>query len=106
MNKKEKIVLGDGKEYSLTEYDIGDFITIEEKFGTVAMTQGNMKQMMYWLHIALGKEHPMTIEDMYKLIPASFVSDKGVEKVFQALSKLNGWDTVDQKNEVSLVEKK
>ena len=104
--KTEKITLGDGKEYSIGEFDVGDFIQIEEKYGNLQLDSTKMGPMIFWFWLAIKKcSKDMTIEKLYELMPASFMAN-GMVKIFAVMSKLNGWSTEEAKNVPSPVEKK
>ena len=108
--KTAKVLLGDDKEYTITEFDVGDFIKIEEKYGSINLTEGKIEPIMYWTWLALRKSNKnLTLEQFYSLIPASYVTDgKGISGLFETLSKLNGWDKKEtpSKNAPSPVEEK
>ena len=102
--KTEKIVLGDGKEYTIGEFNVGDFVQIEEKYGSLTLDQTKMGPMLFWFWLAIKKCHKdMTLEQLYELMPASFVT-KGISNVFTVMAKLNGWNAEESKNDQSPVE--
>ena len=104
--KQDIIKLGDGKEYTIGEFNVGDFITIEEKYGNLKIDSSKVGPVIYWLWLAIKKMNKdITLEKLYELIPASFISSNGITIIFDALSKLNGWDNSDSKNSQSPVEK-
>jgi len=105
--RTDKITLGDGKEYIVTEYDVGDFIALEEKYGSLQIDSTKIGPVIYWFWLAVRKHHKdMKLEDLYKLLPASFIFTKGgTEKIMNVLSSVNGWDE-QLKNVPSPVEKK
>lgn len=101
--KTEKIVLGDGKEYEIGAFHVGDFIEIEKKFGSVSLQADKMEPMIFWFWLAIKKcNEKMDIKQLYELIDAPFISDGGMAKLFGTMSKLNGWDKA-AKNEDSPV---
>jgi len=101
--KTEKIILGDGKEYSIGAFNVGDFIEIEKKFGSVSLQADKMEPMIFWFWLAIKKcNDSMKLKDLYELIDAPFISNGGMAKLFDAMSKLNGWDKTT-KNEDSPV---
>lgn len=105
--KTDKIKLGDNREYTISEFDIGDFVAIEDKYGSLQLQTNKIGPITFWLWLAIRKSHKdLTLEKLYKLIPASFITDGGINKIFDSLSRLNGWDTEESKNGVSPVEKK
>lgn len=90
---EEKIVLGDGKEYTLSSFNIGDFVEIEEQFGSVDLDTTKMKTTVYWIFLAIKKKHKeLTLEGLYELITAAYISDGGIIKLLGIMSRLNGWD--------------
>ena len=102
--KTEKITLGDGKEYTIGEFNVGDFVQIEEKYGSLQLDSKKMGPMMFWFWLAIKKCHKdMTLEKLYELMPASFVN-KGITDIFAVMSKLNGWTSEESKNDQSPVE--
>ena len=106
MKKTEVIQLADGKDYTMTTLNVGDLIEIEEKFGSIVIDTAKTKNIIYWLYLSLKKAHKdMTIEQLYELIDAPFISSNSMAKIFETMSKLNGWAT-DSKNVVSPAEKK
>ncbi len=105
--KTDIVKLGDGREYTITEFDVGDFINIEDKFGNLQIDATKIKPVIYWLWLAVRKAHEaVTLEKLYKLIPGSFITDGGINTIFDKLSKLNGWDKTDSKNVPSPAEGK
>ena len=100
MKKTEAIKFADGKEYTLTTLNVGDLIEIEEKFGNIQVDTAHTKNIMYWLWLSIKKANPdMKLEDLYELVDAPFIAGNGMQKVFETMSRLNGWDKVaDSKN--------
>ena len=98
--KQEKIVLGDGKEYTISEFNIGDFIKIEEKYGNLKLDENKLEPIIFWFWLALKKVHKdLSLEQQYSLIPASFVSNGKIGEIFDRLAKLNGWDTAGKNSQ-------
>ena len=105
--KTDKIKLGDGKEYTITEFDVGDFVQIEEKYGTLNLDSSKIGPIIFWLWLSIIKTHEkITLEQLYRLIPGSFISSGGINDIFDKLSKLNEWDKTESKNVGSPAEKK
>ena len=91
--KTDKIILGDGKEYIITEFDVGDFVEIEEKYGSLKLSENKMGPVIFWFWLAIKKAHKdITLERLYKLIPASFITSGGIGKIFESMTKLNNFD--------------
>ena len=109
MKKTEVIKLADDKEYTMTTLNVGDLIEIEEKFGSITIDISKTKNIMHWLWASLKKQHKdMTIEELYELVDAPFIASNSMGKIFESMSRLNGWDkmSTDSKNESSPAEKK
>lgn len=104
--KKESFKLSNGKEFILTEYSLGDFVEIEKKFGTVKLDETKIEPMLFWLWLAIRKEHKdIKLLDLYELIPASAIADGTLARAFTILAKLNDWDKQNEKNVKSPVVK-
>ena len=96
--KKDTIQLSGGT-YTISEFTVGDFIEIEKKFGSLQLDQNKIEPTMFWFWLALKKNHKdTTLEKLYDMVPASFIADGGLAKIFDKLTELNGWDKLP-KNE-------
>lgn len=96
--KTDKVVLGDTKEYTITIFDVGDLIAIEEKYGTMQVAMDKMEPMLFWLYLSLKKIHKeLTQEKLYELVDIKFIQDGRLNDIFTKLVKLNGWDSVEGK---------
>ena len=92
---QQSIMLGDNKEYTISTMNVGDLIDIEKKFGTTQLDSGKIEQVMYWIYLGLKKGNKdMTLDNLYTLIDAPFMAGPGMQKLFDALAKVNEWDTV------------
>jgi len=93
MTQKTKVVkLADGNEYIICPFNVGDFIEIEKKFGNLTLEQGKIEPVIFWFWLAVRKKHKdITLEKLYELIDAPFISDGGINNMFEKLSELNGW---------------
>lgn len=98
-----KIVLGDGKEYTVRSYTIGDFIEIEKKYGSLKLEQDKMEPTIFWFWLAIRKAHKdMTLENLYDLIDMKFINNGGLQKITDAMTSVNDWQTeTDSKNPLS-----
>ena len=95
--KTDIIKLDDG-EYTISEFTVGDFIEIEKKFGNLTLEQDKLEPIMYWLWLAIKRNHKdMILEKLYELVPASFISSGGLANIFDKLSELNDWKTPSKK---------
>ena len=91
--KTDKVVLGDSKEYTISIFNVGDLIAIEEKYGTMQVSMEKMEPMLFWLYLSLKKEHKeLTQEKLYELVDIKFIQDGKLNDIFTKLVKLNGWD--------------
>ena len=65
------------------------------------MDSGSIEQMIFWVYLALRRKHSdMTVDKLYELIDAPFLAGTGMTSLFNALSRVNGWDKLP-KNAVS-----
>jgi len=100
---KKKVMLGDGEEYTLAPFHVGDFIEIEKKYGSISLQQDKLEPVLFWFWLAIRKHHDgLTLEELYKKITSRFISEGGMAKIFETMADLNGW--VESKNEGSPVE--
>ena len=98
---QEKVKLSNGQEYVITTLDVGDLIEVEKKFGSTTLNSGSMEQMVFWAYLALRKQHKdMTLEKLYKLMDAPFITNGGLTELFAKMTHVNGWDQL-VKNEGS-----
>ena len=90
---EEKIVLGNGREYTIKPFHVGDFIEIEKKFGKLDLEKDKIEPVIFWFWLAVRKVHKeLTLEKLYELVDAPFIADGGINKVISKLSKINKWD--------------
>lgn len=105
MKKTEIIKLADGKDYSISTLNVGDLIEIEKKFGSLEINIVKTENMIYWLWLSIKKEQKdLTLEGLYELIDTPFIAEGKMNEIFNALSRVNGWDKLP-KNVVSPAEK-
>lgn len=100
----EKLIkLGDGQDYKIAPFNVGDLISIEKRFGSTTLDSTKLEPMVYWLYLAVKKNNKdMTIEQLYEKLDMPFLNKGGMQKVFEALSELNEWGK-DSKNAPSPV---
>ena len=99
-----KVKLADNNEYTISTLNVGDLIEVEKKYGSTVLDTKSIEQMIYWVFLAIRKtDKDMTLEKLYTLIDAPFITNGGVVILFETLSKVNGWDKL-VKNEHSPVE--
>lgn len=103
--KTGTVVLGDDKEYTMTTLNVKDLIEIQDKFKSISVDSTQLENVVYWIYLSIRKHHKdMTLDQLYELLDAPFIATKGFEKIFEVMSKLNGWDTLP-KNAPSPVQK-
>ena len=99
-----KVKLADNNEYTISTLNVGDLIAVEKKYGNTVLDTKSMEQMIFWVYLAIKKTNKdMTIEKLYDLIDAPFMTSGGMILLFESLSKVNGWDKLE-KNAHSPVE--
>lgn len=95
MNKTDVIKLGDGQEYTISVFNVGDFIQIEKKYGSLSLDSSKIEPIIFWLWLAIKKTHKdITLEGLYELIDSIFISKGGVNTIVEKMSTLNGWEAV------------
>ena len=99
-----KVKLADNNEYTISTLNIGDLIEVEKKYGSTVLDTKSMEQMIFWVFLAIRKTNKdITIDKLYELIDAPFLTGDGITTLFNSLSKVNGWDKL-VKNEHSPVD--
>lgn len=103
-----KVKLADNSEYTISSLTVGDLIEVEKKFGSLTVDTAKIENIVFWIWLSLKRNHKeMTLEKLYDLIDAPFMSSDGLTKIFEIMTKLNGWDKVGTvKNALSPAEEK
>jgi hypothetical protein len=101
MIKTASVKMGDGNDYVVSSFNVGDFIDLEKKYGSLQLESTKLEPIMYWFWLAIRKNHKdMTIEKLYELVDTEFMANNGIAKMFDTMNSLNGWGTTE-KNAVS-----
>ena len=88
-----KVRLADNNEYTISTLNVGDLIEVEKKYGSTVLDTKSIEQMIYWVYLAIKKtDKDITIEKLYELIDAPFITQGGMTLLFDSLAKVNGWD--------------
>lgn len=93
MGKTRTVKLGDEQNYNIGVFTVGDLIDIEKRYGKVDLASDKIEPIIYWFWLALKHCHKeITLEKLYELIDAPFISGGGLALLFTTMSELNGWD--------------
>lgn len=107
MQKTATVKLADGKDYIISTLTVGDLIEVEKKFGSLQIDIAKTENVIFWLWLSIKRHHKdLTLEGLYELIDAPFIAEGKMQGIFDAMSQINGWDKISEKNSPSPAEEK